>query len=280
MLNDAVTASHEDASRHILLSRPPRWRLLGLPVDRVDMDKVTLIIAEMIERGRRERAVSRSERGRGAAPPPRQIVTLNPEMVMAARGDATLRSVIQSAALVVPDGIGIVLASRLLGGSLSERVTGVDLIERLAPLAAARGYRLFLLGGAPGIAHEAARRLQARAPGLVVTGFHGDSPNPGDAAAILAAIREAQPDLLCVAFGSPTQEHWIAEHREELDVTVAIGVGGALDFIAGAVKRAPRWMRAAGVEWLYRLARQPWRWRRMRALPRFAVEIGRIRARG
>lgn len=279
MFNDTVSASPEGVSRGIQPIAPPRWRLLGLPVDRVDMDEAARIIVEMIEQGRRDREMRRLVTERNANHPPYHVVTLNPEMVMGARRDAALWRVIQRATLVTPDGIGIVWASRLLGGGLPERVTGVDLIERLAPMLASRGHRLFLLGAGPGIGDEAAQRLLEHAPGLVIVGIHGGSASPDDADTILAAIRQAKPDLLCVAFGSPAQELWIAEHREELDVPVAIGVGGALDFIAGALQRAPRWMRAVGLEWLYRLLRQPWRWKRMLALPRFAVAIGRSWAR-
>lgn len=246
------------------------WRLLGLPVDRVDMEAAIAAVDDLIERARRARLHPFTD---GDSPALHQIVTLNPEMVMAARRDARLRGIIQRAELVVADGVGVVWASRLLSGGLRERVAGVDLIERLAPVAAQRGYRLFLLGGRPGVAVEAAHRLRARSPELVIAGVHDGSSEPCDASAILAAIRDADPDLLCVAFGSPTQERWLADHSQQLGAVVAVGIGGALDFIAGAAKRAPRWMRALGLEWLYRLARQPWRWRRMLALPRFVVAV-------
>jgi N-acetylglucosaminyldiphosphoundecaprenol N-acetyl-beta-D-mannosaminyltransferase len=152
----------------------------------------------------------------------------------------------------------------------------VDLVERLAALSAERGYRLFLLGGARGVAAEAARRLRARYPGVVIAGICVGSPHPRDADAVLATIRQARPDALVVAFGVPVQELWLAAHAEQLGVTVAVGVGGALDYFAGTVQRAPRWMRQAGLEWLFRLIRQPWRWRRMLALPRFALAVGRV----
>lgn len=270
MLNDVVSPPHEVATPNKRSTPPGRWLLLGLPVDRVDMEAAAWAVIELIEQARRER---KSHAPNAGTPALRQIVTLNPEMVMAAQRDGVLRSVIQRAALVTPDGVGVVWASRLFGGGPRERVAGVDLIQRVAPIAAERGYRLFLLGARPGVAHEAARRLRERAPGLLIAGVHEGTPDRQDANAILRAIRDADPDLLCVAFGSPAQERWLAEHKEQLGAVVAVGVGGALDFIAGAVRRAPRWMRALGLEWLYRLIRQPWRWRRMLALPQYVVAV-------
>src|SRR5258705_5611875 len=219
-------------------------------------------------------AIERS-RAHGQAPTHcAQVVTLNPEMLMAARHDAALRETIQTAALVVADGIGIVLAARLLGVRLGERVTGVDLLEAFAGLAAERGYRIFLLGAPPGVARAAGEALARRHPGLVIAGSYAGSPVAEAADAIVARLAAARPDALFVAFGSPAREHWLAARRGQLGAAVAIGVGGALDMLAGRVPRAPHWMRRAGLEWLYRLWRQPWRWRRMLALPHFAVLVG------
>jgi len=115
--------------------------------------------------------------------------------------------------------------------------------------------------------------LQARYPGLIVAGTFAGSPRPEDAPHILERLRKARPDLLFVAYGAPQQDLWIARYQPELGIPVAMGVGGAFDFIAGVVPRAPRWMREIGLEWLYRLIRQPWRWRRMLALPRFVLAV-------
>ena len=192
-------------------------------------------------------------------------------MAMAAQRDAGLREVIRAADLVLPDGIGIVWALRLRGAAVPERVTGVDLLNAFAALAAGRGYRVFLLGGAPGVAEAAGKTLAARHTGLVIAGTYDGSPADAAAPSILRRINASGADAVFVAFGVPEQERWIASHRHHLGALVAIGVGGAFDFLAGQVPRAPRWMRRLGLEWLYRLARQPWRWRRMRALPRFAL---------
>lgn len=201
------------------------------------------------------------------------VITLNPEIAMACQQDTRLQRVLGAADLVVPDGVGILWAARWRGQRLPERVTGIDLAERLAARAAQHGHRLFLLGARPGVAEEAAARLARRYPGLVVAGTHGGSPNPCDDAETLARIAGARPDILLVAYGAPAQEWWIARLRTQVGVPVVIGVGGALDLLAGRVPRAPQWMRRVGMEWLYRLLREPWRARRMLALPRFGWAV-------
>lgn len=200
---------------------------------------------------------------------PRQIVTLNTEMLMIARRDWHLASIVEHAYLVTPDGVGLLLAGRLLGQKLREQVTGTDLLPRLARLAAEEGWRLFLLGARPGVAALAARNLSEQFPRLQVAGTHAGSPTEPLEGEITALVRATHPDVLLVAFGVPAEEKWIARNLERLEVPLVIGVGGAFDFTAGAVPRAPLWMRQRGLEWLYRLGRQPWRWRRMLALPRF-----------
>ena len=122
-----------------------------------------------------------------------------------------------------------------------------------------------------------AETLRRRYPGLPVVGTFAGSPRPEEAPAILARLRQARPDVLFVAYGAPRQDLWIARYQPDLQIPVAMGVGGAFDFLAGVVPRAPRWMREAGLEWLYRLLRQPWRWRRMRVLPRFVLDVLRAR---
>jgi N-acetylglucosaminyldiphosphoundecaprenol N-acetyl-beta-D-mannosaminyltransferase len=210
----------------------------------------------------------------GAGGVARQVVTLNPEMVVMAQRDPVFAALIQRADLVTADGVGLLWAARLRGERLPERVTGVDLLVALAALAAGAGYRLFLLGGAPGVAEAAGQALHARFPGLPLAGTYTGSPGEADDEEALRRIHAARPDLLFVAYGAPAQERWIARHREALGGVVAVGVGGALDFLAGRVPRAPAWMRTRGLEWLYRLWREPWRWRRMVALPRFAALAG------
>jgi N-acetylglucosaminyldiphosphoundecaprenol N-acetyl-beta-D-mannosaminyltransferase len=153
-------------------------------------------------------------------------------------------------------------------------VPGSELVFRLADLAAQEGWPLFLLGAAPGVAAEAASILQARYPGLKIAGTYAGSPEPGENDDIVKRINESGAKLLYVAYGAPKQDKWIARNRNTLPtVRVAVGIGGALDFITGRAVRAPRWVQRLGLEWLHRLWREPWRWRRMLALPHFALRV-------
>jgi N-acetylglucosaminyldiphosphoundecaprenol N-acetyl-beta-D-mannosaminyltransferase len=200
---------------------------------------------------------------------PHQIVTLNPEMLVTAHQNPAFRELLNESSLNVADGVGLTLAARWLGNPLRGRVTGSDGIYVLAAHCARRGYRPFLLGAAQGVAKAAAQRLTSQNPGLKVAGTYSGSPHPDDEEDVIARVRAAAPELLLVAYGVPAEEAWIARHRNRLGVPVMLGVGGAFDFVAGVARRAPPWMRRAGLEWLYRLLQQPWRWRRQLALPRF-----------
>lgn len=203
----------------------------------------------------------------------RQICTINPEFIMTARRDPRFADLLRAADLCVPDGIGVIWAARRQGGSLSERVTGSDGIYRICERAAVRGWRIFLLGAAEGVAAEAGRCLRMLYPNLVVVGAYSGSPQDADWPAIAQHLQATQPDILFVAYGHPRQDFWIARHRHELPAKVALGVGGAFDFVAGVTPRAPRWMQQAGIEWLHRLVQQPWRWRRMAVLPLFFLQV-------
>jgi N-acetylglucosaminyldiphosphoundecaprenol N-acetyl-beta-D-mannosaminyltransferase len=204
---------------------------------------------------------------------PHQIVTVNAEMLVAAYEDPALGQILNAADLNVADSVGVMLAARALGLRLRERVTGSDGIYRLATHCAQRGYRPFLLGAAPGVAEVVAERLVAANPDLEVAGAYAGSPDPKDEDDILDRVRATAPDLLFVAYGVPVEEKWIARNQARLGVPVMIGVGGSFDFVAGLTKRAPVWMRRMGLEWLHRLIREPWRWRRQSALPRFVVLV-------
>lgn len=250
-----------ETSRPAIQASGDRPRILGVPVDVVTMRQTVGLMADWI---RKER--------------PRHVVTVNPEFIMLARKNAEFRQALLDADLAVADGIGAVLAGRILGWPLPERIGGVDLVQRFAAVAPA-GTRLFLLGARPGVAKEAAAVLAARNPGLTIAGALAGSPGPEHEDDIVAKIVAARPHLLLVAFGAPTQELWIARNKERMRTPVCIGVGGAFDFISGRAPRAPLVLQRAGLEWLYRLARQPWRWRRMLALPRFVALVAVERAR-
>jgi N-acetylglucosaminyldiphosphoundecaprenol N-acetyl-beta-D-mannosaminyltransferase len=193
------------------------------------------------------------------------VATVNPEFVMRARSDREFARVLESASLCIPDGQGVVWAARRQGCEMSGPVTGVDLIPRLAGLCAKRGWRMFLLGAAPGVADELARRLRADHPDLKV-----DAAADDESAEL---VRQMRPDVLLVAFGAPKQEMWIDHAARAAGVPVAMGVGGSFDYLTGRVPRAPAWMQRAGLEWLFRLGRQPWRLKRMAVLPRYAIGV-------
>ena len=211
-----------------------------------------------------------------AEPRLHQIATVNPEFVMAAQSDAEFRRVLEQADLCLPDGVGLLYAARRYGRRLPERVPGSELVYRLAERAAARGWPLFLLGAAPGVAEEAAEILCGLYPGLRIVGTYCGSPDPAENEAIVQRVNDSGAALLFVAYGAPKQDKWIARNRDALPmVRLAIGVGGSLDFITGRAVRVPRWMQRLGLEWLHRLILEPWRWRRMLALPRFAWRVWR-----
>lgn len=242
---------------------PASVYVLGVRVDQVTQRQALDLIIQVIAR----------RRASGNLPPCQQIVTVNPEFVMAAQRNAQFRQAINAAALVVADGMGIVWATRLMGTPAPERITGTDTLVALARRCAEAGYRLYLLGAGPGVAEQAAARLQALAPGLEIAGTYAGSPAPAEEDAIIERIDAANADVLCVAYGAPAQDLWIYRNLARLPAAVAMGVGGAFDFLAGRQRRAPRLMQRLGLEWLYRLYRQPWRWRRMLALPRFAALV-------
>jgi N-acetylglucosaminyldiphosphoundecaprenol N-acetyl-beta-D-mannosaminyltransferase len=209
-----------------------------------------------------------------AEPRLHQIVTTNPEFVMAAQHNAPFRYVLHQADLCLPDGIGLLLASRWLRRPLPARVPGSEFVYHLAELAAEEGWLLFLLGAEPGVAEEAAAVFQRLYPALIIAGTYAGSPDPAENTAIVQRINDSRAQLLLVAYGAPRQDQWIERNRHQLPhVRVAIGVGGALDFVSGRAVRAPQWVQKLGLEWLDRLIRQPWRWRRMLALPRFAFRV-------
>jgi len=233
--------------------------VLGVRVDRVTQQQVLDHVDSLIEdyRASQQQALCQ------------QLITVNPEFVMAAQHDPFFRQCINEAALAMPDGIGVVWAARYLGKPTPERVTGVDMLVDLSK----QGYRLYLLGAAPGVAEAAGERLQVLAPGLQIAGAYAGSPALAEEDEIIERVRVAQADVLCVAYGAPAQDVWIRRNLARLPVAVAMGVGGSFDFLTGRQQRAPRMMQKLGLEWLYRLYREPWRWRRMLALPKFAIKV-------
>ena len=201
------------------------------------------------------------------------ICTPNPEIVMEAQTDRQLMQILKAADLVVPDGIGVVWASKYTKHPVPERVAGFDLCQRILANLAKEGKSVYFFGGAPSVAATAAKRAAKMYPGLVICGTHNGYFGAKEEKEIIRQIKTLQPDLLLVGLGAPKQEKWIYENLRFTSVKVAIGVGGSFDVMAGNVKRAPKMFQKLGLEWFYRLITQPTRWRRMMLLPKFVLTV-------
>lgn len=221
----------------------PSIALLGVPFDNVTTDETVALIEQMV-----------------ASRKPHYLATANVDFLVQALHDVELRRILLDAHLVLCDGTPLVWASRLLGNPLPERVAGSDLVPLLIQLAAAKKYKFFFLGGTPDSASQAVQNLQNKYPGLTLAGHYSppfSSLLSMDHDEIRRRIQEAKPDMLFVSFGCPKQEKWIAMHYRSLGVPVCVGVGATIDFLAGKVKRAPKWMQKTGTEWIFRLLQEP-----------------------
>ena len=216
------------------------------------MPEAVRTLVNLVERHRRD-----------PTSPPAVVVTLNPEMVMLARRDGDFQSLLESAELIVPDGIGVVRALRRRGHAEAVRVGGADLITAYLPEAERRAHRIALVGGAPGVARSARDRIVAAHPRLRIVAASAGAPDHATA----GRLRGTQAEIVLAAFGAGRQEQFLQEHLGEIGAAVGIGVGGALDFLGGRVRRAPEVVRRVGLEWAWRLAIQPWRFRRQAVLP-------------
>ena len=237
-----------------------RAEILGVKVDMVTMQEAV----ERAEKYMAERA--------GVI-----VATANAEMIMRATHDAELKKILNEAALVVPDGAGTVWAANKLGYAMTERVAGYDLAQELLRLAPMKKQKIYFFGSAPGVAAKAKLKAEELYPGIDIVGVRDGFFNAEEEKKIVADIREAEPDLLLAALGVPKQEKWLYKYRNELNVPLSIGVGGTLDVMAGVMKRAPRWMQKAKLEWLFRAVLQPKRAGRLTALPKFAWKVCRSR---
>ncbi len=230
--------------------------ILGCRLDALDADAATDAILQF------------AREGTGA-----QVVTLGTEMVVHAQRDARYREVVNACALSLCDTVGLLAVARSRGVDLRDRVTGVELLEHLCARAAKEDVSIFLFGGAPGIAERAGQELERRYPGLRVAGTRNGYFAAEESARIAREIRASGAQLLFVGMGFPKQEHWLAEHLRETGCGAGIGVGGSFDVISGNVQRAPERWRKLGLEWLYRLLKEPHRWRRQLALPHFGLLV-------
>lgn len=209
------------------------------------------------------------------------VFTPNPEIIMDAQKDPELMRILQEADLVVADGIGVVLASRILRVErLPERVGGFDLMQQVLNKIKDKDVNVYFLGSKPGVAKEAANNMRKTYPGINIVGTRDGYFGPEEEPDIINEIKALKVDLLMVGLGAPRQEKWIDQHIEELGIKVGVGVGGSLDVMAGTVKRAPEIYQKLGLEWFYRLLTNPKRAKRMLNLPIFGIKVILMRLRG
>jgi len=204
---------------------------------------------------------------------PSQVVTLNAEIAYKAANNFSLRQIINSAQLVVPDGIGVVWAAKKSGYAVKERVAGIDLVLNLCKHGAKRGWKIYLLGSKADIISQAAVQLEMKYPGLIIAGYHHGYFDSQQEKSIINDINKSAADILLVGLGAPRQEYWINQNKSKLEVPVCIGVGGSFDVISGVKKRAPRFIVKMNLEWLYRLLCEPSRIKRQLDLPRFIIKV-------
>jgi N-acetylglucosaminyldiphosphoundecaprenol N-acetyl-beta-D-mannosaminyltransferase len=231
--------------------------ILGIPVAQINMEQLLTWVEKRIE----ERQ------------PPAHVVTANAEIIYRAWRDQQLAHLIQQADLITADGSGVIWAGKKLNTPFPERVTGVDLTQRLLALAAEKGWQVYFLGAKPEVVEKAVLRVLSQYPNLQISGYRHGYFSKQEIDQVVANIHMVKPQLLFVALGAPRQDYFIRENLTRMNVPVAIGVGGTFDVLAGTVSRAPKWMQKWGLEWLYRLCKEPRRFGRMLALPRFVWAV-------
>lgn len=233
-----------------------RFVIFGVPIDKVTMGKAVDIVENFLMEDRLH-----------------IVATPNAEIVMMAQNDEEYKEILNKTDLNVPDGSGVIFASKIYKEKLPERVAGFDLMMELIKIASLKHYKIYLLGAKADVVKGAYLNLKSRYQGIDIVGFHDGYFSEIDEEEIINDINEKKTDLLFVALGAPKQEKWIYKNRNKLNVKVAIGVGGSFDVIAGKVTRAPEIYRKLGLEWFYRLMKEPWRYKRMMALPKFAMKV-------
>lgn len=248
--------------------------ILGVPFDIITIDEAYRILVDFINKGQRSSSFNRqNEEDNPKQSRAKFVITANTEIVMAAQEDRELQEIIKKAHLVVADGIGVVWASKYFGEKIPERVAGFDLMNLILKKAPERGHRVFLLGGKPGVPEAASDRIANLYPGIQIVGCHHGYFSHEEEDKIIRNINQGKPHFLFVAMGAPRQEKWIFRNLSRIDTGVCMGVGGSLDIFAGKTKRAPEIFQRTGLEWFYRLMREPYRIGRMMSLPRFVLKV-------
>ncbi|MGL5207623.1 MAG: WecB/TagA/CpsF family glycosyltransferase [Acidaminococcaceae bacterium] len=239
----------------------PPIRILGVPVHPYKMkDAVDKILERIAEKKKTF------------------VVTANAEIIMMGQSDTEYMSILNKAALVLPDGAGTVWAGRKLGFKVPERVAGYDFFLRLMAEAAQNNLKVFFFGAAPGVAAEAKQKFEILHPGVSIVGCRNGYFKDEDDLTIVEEINHSGAELLFVALGAPKQEKWLSKHQDILKPLLLMGIGGSFDVVAGKMERAPKWMQDASLEWLFRLYKQPSRFRRMLVLPKFVIKVLRIKS--
>ncbi|ORX22415.1 glycosyltransferase [Thermoanaerobacterium sp. PSU-2] len=233
-----------------------RFVIFDVPIDKVNMKQAVDAVEKFLSEDRLH-----------------MIATPNAEIVMMAQKDPEYKEILNKTDLNVPDGSGVIFASKIYKEELPERVAGFDLMMELIKVAAEKKYKIYLLGAKSDVVKGAYLNLKRQYSEIDIVGFHDGYFSKDDEAEFIKDINEKNTDLLFVALGAPKQEKWIYENKNRLKAKVAIGVGGSFDVIAGKVTRAPEIYRKLGLEWFYRLLKEPWRYKRMMALPKFAVKV-------
>lgn len=238
--------------------KPKRINILGTPVDCVTMSTALDYVEDIILKANK----------------PSSILAINPEKIIKAKKEPLLLKSLKQAKLVIPDGVGVVWAARLLGLGKMKRVPGAELMPAICERAAQKGYKLFLFGGKAEVNARAVAVLRKQYPGIQIVGHHHGYVSKQEMPNLIEKINTSEAEVLFIALGSPTQELWMEQYFPKLkNIKVCQGVGGTFDVIAGTIRRAPLIFRQLSLEWLYRLISQPRRFFRQVALPKFVYKI-------
>ena len=203
----------------------------------------------------------------------KMIITPNPEIIMLARKDNELKGIMEKADMVIPDGVGVVWASKYSEHKLEETVPGCDLCYSLLEFSAEKAFSVYILGAKPGVAEQAKLNMEEKYPGVNICGVHDGYFNTETEQGVIDEINNLRPEVLMAGLGVPRQEKWLNKHKDALNVNIAVGCGGSIDVMAGTVKRAPVFFQKLGLEWFYRLIKQPSRFFRMLELPKFVFAV-------
>jgi N-acetylglucosaminyldiphosphoundecaprenol N-acetyl-beta-D-mannosaminyltransferase len=233
---------------------PEKINIHGVMIDNVNMNEALDIVLGMLK-------------GKSA----NKIYTPNAEIIMQANRDPELLNILNSADLLVPDGAGVILASRMLRCNLKEKVSGIDLVKKVLSYTEKKPVSFFIFGGRPGVAEKASINILSDFPRARINGFRNGYFEESEIPDIIKQINESRADVLLVGLGAPKQEKWIHRYAEQLNAKVIMGIGGTIDIFAGTAALAPEFMRKAGLEWLFRLIKEPRRYKRMMDLPRFML---------